>query len=161
MVPQQGGHAMRITAEFTPIPGTAAMEGRTGGHALIADRPPGRAGGEGRGLNGAQLLALALGGCFGNDLHYAADALGTRVEDAAVRVTLWLSGQPLLVTGAVLHVRCAVADGADAAAVVARAQAVCTVANSLRPAFPIAFLDWDAPEPEEGAALPDAASGAT
>lgn len=152
---------MRITVEFEPLGGTAAMVGRAGGHAVIADRPPGRARGKGRGLNGAELLALALGGCFANDLHYAADALGTRVEDAAVRVTLRLSGQPLLVTGAVLHVRCRVAKGGDAAAVMARAQAVCTVANSLRPAFPVAFLDWDAPDPEEGAALPERAAGAT
>lgn len=152
---------MRITAEFTPLEGTAAMVGRSGGHAVVADRPPGRAGGEGRGLNGAQLLALALGGCFGNDLHYAAEALGTRIEDAAVRVTLWLEGEPLAVARALLRRRCAVAPGGDAAAVVARAEALCTVANSLRPAFPVLFLDWDAPDPEEGGGLPEGSPGAT
>lgn len=152
---------MRITAEFTPLAGTAAMVGRAGGHAVIADRPPGRAGGQGRGLNGAELLALALGGCFGNDLHYAADALGTRVADAAIRVTLWLAGEPLVVTRAALYVRCATAPGGDAAAVLARAQALCTVANSLRPAFPVEFLDWDAAGPGDGAALPEGPSGAT
>lgn len=153
---------MRITAEFTPLPGTAAMVGRTGGHAVIADRPQGRAGGGGRGLNGAQLLALALGGCFANDLHYAAEALGTRIEDAALRVTLRLEGEPLVVTGAVLHRRCVTEAGGDAAAVVARAEALCTVANSLRPAFPVLFLDWDAPDAEEDAAnLPGRQSGAT
>lgn len=138
---------MRITAEFAPLPGTAAMVGEAGGHAVIADRPPGRAGGEGRGLNGAQLLALALGGCFANDLHYAAEALGTRIADAALRVTLLLQGEPLLVVRATLHLRCATTQGGDAAAVVAHAKANCTVANSLRPAFPVLFLDWDAPDP--------------
>lgn len=152
---------MRITAEFTPLPGTAAMVGKAGGHAVIADRPPGKAGGQGRGLNGAELLALALGGCFGNDLHYAAEALGDRIEDAAIRVTLWLGGEPLLVTRAALHVRCATASGGDAAAVLARARANCTVANSLRPAFPVLFLDWDAPDGDEGPALPEGPAGAT
>ena len=62
-----------ITFNFTPVGGTGAGLGRSaGGHMLIADRPAGTAGGSGLGFNGGELLAASLGGCFWNDLHYAA-----------------------------------------------------------------------------------------
>ena len=46
----------------------------------MVDRPEGKAGGMGLGFNGGQLLALAIGGCFCNDLHYAAHAMGIRLR---------------------------------------------------------------------------------
>ena len=95
---------------------------------LIADRPEGRAGGLGLGFNGAQLLALALGGCFCNDVQYSADELGEVVEALEVTVTLELEGEPLLATGARLTAAC----GADPAELLARSEQRCTVANSLR-----------------------------
>lgn len=135
---------MRITADVATLPGTAAMTGGAGGHHIVVDRPEGRAGGRGLGFNGAQLLALALGGCFGNDLHYAAHALGMEVEDAAIRVTLTLGGEPLVATRATVRVRCRAAGGeGDATAIVTRAIADCTVANTLCRSFPVEFTGWD------------------
>jgi organic hydroperoxide reductase OsmC/OhrA len=66
-------HAMPvISAQYTTIVDTEAAEGRAGEHSVIADRPPGVAGGQGLGFNGGELLALAIGGCLCNDLRYVA-----------------------------------------------------------------------------------------
>ena len=61
------------TVELRNIEGTQASMGWAGGHTVVVDRPEGRAGGMGLGFNGAQLLALALGGCFCNDMRYTAE----------------------------------------------------------------------------------------
>ena len=68
------------TVELRNIAGTQASMGWAGGHTVVVDRPEGRAGGLGLGFNGAQLLALALGGCFCNDLRYAAAELAIAEE---------------------------------------------------------------------------------
>jgi uncharacterized OsmC-like protein len=60
------------TVELRNIEGTEAAAGWAGDHTLVVDRPEGKAGGQGLGFNGGQLLALALGGCFCNDLRYVA-----------------------------------------------------------------------------------------
>ena len=61
-----------ISARYTTLTDTQAAEGQSGEYSVIADRPPGVAGGQGLGFNGGQLLALAIGGCLCNDLRYAA-----------------------------------------------------------------------------------------
>ncbi len=121
-----------VTVEYRALPGTAAPVGRAGNHMVIADRPEGRAGGLDLGFNGAQLLALALGGCFCNDVQYSAAELGEVVEALEVTVTLELEGEPLLATGARMTAACVLASGADPAELLARSEQRCTVANSLR-----------------------------
>ncbi|HZC54218.1 MAG TPA: OsmC family protein [Mycobacterium sp.] len=63
-----------IRAQFRNLAGTEASVGTTDGKSVVVDRPPGKAGGQGLGFNGGQLLALAIGGCLCNDLQYAAHA---------------------------------------------------------------------------------------
>lgn len=69
-----------ISVQYTTIAATEAAEGRAGEHSVIADRPPGVAGGQGLGFNGGQLLALAIGGCLCNDLRYVAHERGVVLE---------------------------------------------------------------------------------
>ena len=121
-----------VTAQYRLVQGTLASVGHSGNHALIADRPEGKAGGQGLGFNGAQLLALALGGCFSNDVQYTADEMGLRVADLQVDVDLDLAGEPLVATRAEMRVVCSLENGADPSALLERASARCTVANSLR-----------------------------
>lgn len=128
-----------VTVELRNVEGTQAAMGWAGAHTVIVDRPEGRAGGMGLGFNGAQLLALALGGCFCNDLRYAADELGVGLGRIAVSVTVELEGTPLLTKAATMSVECETQDGADAAAVIERARAICMVANSLGRGFPVAI----------------------
>ena len=128
-----------IEVELRNIAGTEAALGWAGAHTMVVDRPDGRAGGRGLGFNGGQLLALAIGGCFCNDLRYAAHQLGVELEDIAVSVRLVLEGTPLVARSADMSVRCAARDGADVSPVIAHAAEVCTVANSVRAGFPVAI----------------------
>jgi organic hydroperoxide reductase OsmC/OhrA len=86
----------------------------------------------GLGFNGGQLLALAVGGCYCNDLRYAAHELGREIGSIEVIVKLDLAGTPLIVTNAMLSVSCEMTDGSDARDLINRAWENCTVANSLK-----------------------------
>ena len=121
-----------ITLEYRNLCGTQAAVGKAGHHARTADRPEGRAGGMGLGFNGGQLLALALGGCFCNDVQYSASEMGLTVSSLDVKVTLELDGEPLVAQRAEMSVACELADGTPPGDLIARAAARCTVAHSLR-----------------------------
>ncbi|MBP7002387.1 OsmC family protein [Amaricoccus sp.] len=123
--------------ELSTIPGTEAAIGRARGHTLVVDRPEGKAGGQGLGFNGGELLALALGGCLANDLRYVAHLRGVGLGNVAIRVNLDIDGTPLLARSAEIVVACALADGGDPAALVEAAARDCTVTNSVRPGFPV------------------------
>ena len=118
--------------EYRLLPGTRAAIGQAGAHTVIADRPDGKAGGMGLGFNGGQLLALAIGGCFCNDMQAIADEMGFVIDDLSVVVTIDYAGQPSRATDARLTVDCKLADDADPAELIERAKAVTTIANSLR-----------------------------
>jgi organic hydroperoxide reductase OsmC/OhrA len=126
-----------IEVELRNVAGTEAALGWAGAHTLVVDRPEGRAGGRGLGFNGGQLLALAIGGCFCNDLRYAAAELGAELADISVSVKLTLEGSPLTATAAELRVRCTGGSEDEIAKVVDHAARNCTVANSVRAGFPV------------------------
>ena len=126
-----------MSVELRNIEGTQAAMGWAGGHTIVVDRPEGKAGGMGLGFNGAQLLALAIGGCFCNDLRYVADEMGVGLGTIAVTVTVDLEGEPLIATSATMTVTCKTTDGADADAVIDRAKASCMVSNSLKQGVPV------------------------
>ena len=113
--------------------------GWAGGHTMVVDRPEGKAGGKGLGFNGGQLLALAIGGCFCNDLRYVAHGMGVDLGRIAVTVTLELDGDPLLATAAAMTVSCETLDGSDPQSVIEKARAVSTVANSLQRGIPVSL----------------------
>jgi organic hydroperoxide reductase OsmC/OhrA len=117
--------------ELRNISGTEAALGWAGCHTVIVDRPDGKAGGKGLGFNGGQLLALAIGGCYCNDLRCAAYDLGVKLGEIVVTVTLFLEGIPLTATSAVLSVRCETFDGSNSETLIDRAWSASTVANSL------------------------------
>lgn len=117
--------------ELRNVAGTEAAVGWAGGHTIVVDRPEGKAGGLGLGFNGGQLLALAVGGCYCNDLRYVAHDVGVEIGEIAVTVRLELDGAPLVATNVVLSVRCTTLDGSDPADLINRAWSICTVANSL------------------------------
>ncbi len=129
-----------MTVELRNVEGTEAAMGWAGSHTIVVDRPDGKAGGKGLGFNGGQLLALALGGCFCNDLRYAAHELGVELGRIAVSVTIDLDGTPLLTTAAKLAVSCKTLDGTDPQAVIDKARSICMVANSLQKGVPVTIL---------------------
>lgn len=126
------------TVELRNVEGTQAAMGWAGAHTLIVDRPVGKAGGMGLGFNGAQLLALAIGGCFCNDLRYVAQEMGVSLGKISISVTVELAGEPLLAVAATMTVSCETGDGSDPYALIEKAKASCMVSNSLRKGVPVA-----------------------
>lgn len=127
------------TVELRTVEGTQAAMGWAGGHTIVVDRPEGKVGGLGLGFNGAQLLALAIGGCFCNDLRYVAEEMGVKVGNIAVTVTVNLEGTPLLATSATMTVSCETLDGSDPRKIIDKAGAITAVSNSLRQGVPVAI----------------------
>lgn len=127
-----------VTVELRNVEGTEAAMGWAGGHTIVADRPGGRAGGLGLGFNGAQLLALAIGGCFCNDLRYVAADMNVGISRLSVSVTLEMEGDPMIATAARMEVACTMSDGSDPTTVVEKAKASCMVSNSIARGVPVA-----------------------
>lgn len=127
------------TVRLSNVPGTEAAIGWVGSHTVIADRPVGRAGGLGLGLNGAELLALSIGGCFCNDLRYAAHECGIPIDTISVQVTVNLDGEPIIATSAEMRVQLTTGDGSDPAVIVEHAKATCMVSNSISRGVPVSI----------------------
>lgn len=128
-----------VSVSLMNVPETEAAIGWAGSHCIIADRPEGRAGGMGLGFNGAQLLALAIGGCFCNDLRYIAHRRGAAIASVAVKVHLTLEGDPPVATGAEVTVQCTTRDGSDPQALIDEARESSMVGCSLPRGIPVAF----------------------
>jgi organic hydroperoxide reductase OsmC/OhrA len=125
------------TIRYRTLPGTCAAVGRAGTHHVIADRPEGKAGGMGLGFNGGELLALAVGGCFCNDVQALADEMGVKVVDLSVSVSIDFDGTPSRATNVRMDVDCRLDDGVDPAPLVERAKRLTTIGNSLRAGIPV------------------------
>ena len=129
-----------VSISFSAVGGTGAGLGRSAeGRTLLADRPAGVAGGGGLGFNGAELLAAALGGCFWNDLHYAAHEIAPTLTITRLDARVDLAGQPPRVVRAAIVAELAGAHEDDLARVFEAAASGSTISSSLRPAFPIAL----------------------
>jgi organic hydroperoxide reductase OsmC/OhrA len=127
-----------MTIQLRSIPDTQAALGLAGAHTIVVDRPDGKAGGRGLGFNGGQLLGLAIGGCFCNDLQYVAHEMGIALAAVAVDVTVTFDGSPLVAQRATMHVSVRAVDpAADIEGLIARARAVSTVSNSLERGVPV------------------------
>ena len=123
--------------EYRLLPGTRASVGRAGTHSVIADRPEGKSGGMGLGFNGGELLALAVGGCFCNDMQALADEMGLAIGDLKVSVSIEFGGDPVRASEVRMSVDCTLADGSDASPLIERVKALTTIGNSLRAGIPV------------------------
>ncbi|WP_380054292.1 OsmC family protein [Falsihalocynthiibacter sp. SS001] len=128
-----------VNVSLNNIAGTEAAMGWAGSHTIVADRPAGIAGGLGLGFNGAELLALAIGGCFCNDPRYVAHQRGIVIDEICVRVTFNLEGEPIMATSAKMVVTCITRDGSEAAQIVEEAKASCMVSNSISIGVPVSI----------------------
>ena len=128
-----------MTVELRNVAGTEAAMGWAGSHTIVVDRPEGTAGGLGLGFNGAQLLALAIGGCFCNDLRYVAHEMSVSLGSIAVSVTVEMDGDPLITKAARMEVSCTTDDGSDPTPVIEKAKAITMVSNSLSRGFPVSI----------------------
>ena len=129
-----------MSVKLRGIAGTEASLGWAGAHSVVVDRPEGKAGGQGLGFNGGQLLALAIGGCFCNDLYYVAHEMGVRLTSVAVDVTVSFAGSPLLATHAAARAAVAAAEpDADLDELLRRVRVSSTVSNSIARGMPVSL----------------------
>lgn len=127
-----------MSVKLRGLPDTEASVGWAGAHSVVVDRPQGKAGGQGLGFNGGQLLGLAVGGCFCNDLYYVAYDMGIELASVAVDVEVAFDGTPLIATSVAVHVSVSAKDAsADIDALVRRAKETSTVSNSIARGVPV------------------------
>ena len=130
-----------MTVQLRSIPDTKAALGWAGGNTIVVDRPDGKAGGLGLGFNGGQLLGLAIGGCFCNDLQYVAHDMGILLASVQVAVSVTFEGTPMFAKEATMQVAATPVDqSADIDAVIARAKDISSVSNSLRRGIPVQII---------------------
>ncbi len=131
---------MQLEVHFRQVGGTGAAMGWAGSKTVIVDRRDGSAGGLGLGLSGGELMALALGAGYYNQLYFSAHELGLTIDAAEVDTRLQFDDDPLLATGAEIIVRVEVAGGeANKARVLAHAKVQSTISNSVARGFPVAI----------------------
>ncbi len=129
------------TIRIRNLEDTEAAVGWVGNHAVVVDRAMGRAGGLGLGFNGAELLGLAIGGCFANDLRYVAAERGVKIKAIGITVEVTLDGDPIIATGATLRVSVDLEDGSDSADLIRRTSEISMAMNSLNRGVPVALRD--------------------
>src|SRR5437763_14714760 len=110
--------------------------GWTGHRTLTIDRPE-QAGGMGLGFNGGELLLLAIGGCYCNDIFREAAKLGIVITSVQVDVQADWGGEPVRAQNVTYSTRIeAEADEADVLALIEQTDRVADIANSLRMGTP-------------------------
>lgn len=131
----------RMSASVRSRPDAPAV-GWAGARTVTIDRSP-AAGGMGLGFNGGELLLLALGACFTNDLHREARKRGIELVEADVDVGAEFPAEGAPGRALRFDVRVA-ARGADEATLrklVEETDRVAEVHNTLRVGTPVALGD--------------------
>jgi uncharacterized OsmC-like protein len=121
-----------MKVQISTLHNSTAAVGWSKGRSLTIDRSA-AAGGLGIGFSGGELLFLAIGGCFTNDLFREAARRGIRVESARVEVEGDWGGDPARAQNVVFTVT--VESDAEEAAVqelIAHTDRVAEIPNSLR-----------------------------
>ena len=118
--------------------------GWTGHRTLTVDRPE-QAGGMGLGFNGGELLLLAIGGCYCNDIFREAAKLGIVITSVQVDVQADWGGEPVRAQNVTYSTRIeAEADKADILALIEQTDRVAEIPNSLRLGTPVTLVDAQA-----------------
>ncbi len=111
--------------------------GWAGHHTLTIDRSE-QAGGMGLGYNGGQLLFLAIGGCYCNDIFREADNRGIKVRSVQVDVEGDWGGDPVRAQDVIFSVRVeAEASESEIRDLITHTDQVAEIPNSLRLGTPV------------------------
>lgn len=121
-----------VEVEVRNVAGEPAAIGNAGPYTVVVDRPAG-GGGRGVGLNGGQLLYLAVAGCLSNDLFREAAADGIDLRRVRVVVRGDFGGEPAV--SAPIEYDLELSGGAPAEVLrelAERVDAIAEIPNSLR-----------------------------
>jgi putative redox protein len=127
------------TVQVRNLCGSSLAIGSSGSRTLTIDRSA-QAGGEGQGFNGGELLLLALGACYSNDLFREADTRAIKVRDVRVSVSADWGGDPVIAQNVILSVEVdAEAGEASVQELMEHTYRVAEIPNSLRLGAEIKF----------------------
>jgi uncharacterized OsmC-like protein len=94
----------QTTVEIRTIANSSLAVGSSGPRTVTIDRTK-EAGGMGLGFNGGELLLLAIGGCYSNDLFREAAKQGIEVRSVQVTVSADWGGDPVRAQNVTYSVR--------------------------------------------------------
>jgi putative redox protein len=118
--------------------------GWAGHRTLTVDRPE-QAGGMGLGFNGGELLLLAIGGCYCNDIFREAAKRGMVIKSVQVDVQADWGGEPVRAQNVTYSTRIeAEASEADILALIEQTDRVAEIPNSLRWGTPVMLAEAQA-----------------
>lgn len=118
--------------------------GWAGNRTLTVDRPE-QAGGMGLGFNGGELLLLAIGGCYCNDIFREAAKLSMVIKSVQVDVQADWGGDPVRAQHVTYSTRIE-AEASEAAilALIEQTDRVAEIPNSLRLGTPVLLAEAQA-----------------
>ncbi len=119
-------------ATIRTISGMQSAVGWVGNQTITIGRPE-AVGGDGLGYSGSQVLVLAVGTCFYNNLYYAADERGIKLRSVELEVVSGWTEEPKVSSGIVVNAKVeAEASPAEIEELIHHANRVSTVSNSVR-----------------------------
>ena len=122
----------QTTVEVRTLAGSSLAVGSSGPRTVTIDRSR-EAGGLGLGFNGGELLLLAVGGCYSNDIYREAQKRGIAVHDVQITVDADWGGDPVRAQNVTFSVRVeADADEARILDLIRHTDRVAEIPNSLR-----------------------------
>lgn len=131
---------MQITAVVRNSTAGHQVEVRTGAASQSLSVPP-KTMGKGSGINGGELLMLALATCYCNDLYRESERLGVSIEGVEVEATAEFAGVGLAATN--IKYRASVSSSASSAAVeqlLRKTDAVAEIHNTIRTGVPVELV---------------------
>jgi uncharacterized OsmC-like protein len=119
-------------AHIRTISGMQSATGWVGKQAIIIGRRE-EVGGDGLGYSGGQVLVLAVGTCFYNNLYNAADERGIKIQSVELEVTSGWTEEPKVSSGIEVSAKVeAEASAAEIVELIQHAGRVSTVSNTVR-----------------------------
>ena len=120
------------TVEVRTLSGSSLAVGASGGRTVTIDRGK-DAGGLGLGFNGGELLLLAIGGCYSNDIFREAGKHNISVKNVQVTVRADWAGDPVRAQNVSFDVSVeAGASGQEILELIRHTDQVAEIPNSLR-----------------------------
>jgi uncharacterized OsmC-like protein len=114
------------------VQGKSLAVGSAGERTVTIDRAR-ASGGEGLGFSGGELLLLAIGGCYSNDVFREGDRLGIEVRSVEVEVSANWGGSPVRAQDVLMKVKVeADAPEERIRELIAHTDSVAEIPNSLR-----------------------------
>ena len=134
----------QTTIHLKTIQGATAAVGWSGPHTVLIDRSK-EAGGMGIGFNGGEMLFLAIGGCYVNDIYREAAKRGIEVKSVEVSVEGDWGGEPVRAQNVSFSVRIeGAATKEEISSLIKHTDGVAEIPNSLRLGTPVSLKEFEA-----------------